>query len=89
MRAPRGQDKFLSATNRRGLNIPVLLGCIRAERDKAKVTWEYKVVPASELRPDYNYGEYLNKLGAQGWELVAVTDSNNTANTVMYLKRAK
>jgi hypothetical protein len=46
----------------------------------AKTQWEYKIVAESDKIP-------LNNLGAEGWELVAVT--NGGAEEVYYFKRAK
>ncbi|MEO6392156.1 MAG: hypothetical protein ABIP75_09915 [Pyrinomonadaceae bacterium] len=46
----------------------------------ARATWEYKIVGESEKVA-------LNDLGAQGWELVAVT--NGGAEEVYFFKRAK
>jgi hypothetical protein len=46
----------------------------------ARTTWEYKIVGESEKLA-------LNDLGAQGWELVAVT--NGGADEVYFFKRAK
>lgn len=45
-----------------------------------RTTWEYKIVGESEKLA-------LNDLGAQGWELVAVT--NGGAEEVYFFKRAK
>jgi len=45
-----------------------------------RTQWEYKIVSESEKVA-------LNDLGAQGWELVAVT--NGGAEEVYYFKRAK
>jgi hypothetical protein len=46
----------------------------------ARASWEYKIVSESDKVA-------LNDLGAQGWELVAVT--NGGAEEVYYFKRAK
>ena len=54
-----------------------------AQRDKTKQpAWEYKT--ATPLYTDENA---LNALGAQGWELVAVTDVSG--NMTYFFKRPK
>ena len=53
-------------------------------------TWEYKVVSGNHT--EYRGGIDFDKLGAQGWELVAVEQSlqnGNSYNPTFYFKRAK
>jgi hypothetical protein len=58
----------------------------RRERDTERRVWEYK-------RVDLDYGEAaLNKLGADGWELVAIepsTDPSYPKRAYYVLKRAR
>jgi hypothetical protein len=53
-----------------------------------KASWEYMVI-----RDPSDDGTKLNELGAQGWELVAVSDSvfnqGNNTSTRFVLKRSK
>lgn len=65
--------------------------------DKEVTKWEYRVIRIEDRRPDAaggrggrnNAEEQLNKLGAEGWELVSVRiDSQaNRSNPIFYLKR--
>ena len=65
--------------------------------DKEVTKWEYRVIRIDDRRPDAAGGragrgsaeEQLNKLGAEGWELVSVRiDSQaNRSNPIFYLKR--
>ncbi|HEX8921558.1 MAG TPA: hypothetical protein VF766_08760 [Pyrinomonadaceae bacterium] len=66
---------------------------VHAQRSKAATTWEYQVVfdPAIESlsrTASFDKGvKQLNELGAQGWEMIGI---NNTQHGVMlYLKRAR
>ena len=53
------------------------------KKNQRTVTWEYKLTGRAST------GEQeLNKLGAQGWELVAVNNDERDGLT-FYLKRAK
>jgi hypothetical protein len=61
-----------------GLLLLVVVGFTQAA-PPAPQKWEYKY--ASKFND-------LNKLGDEGWELVAVTEYNGVAST-FYLKRAK
>ena len=65
--------------------------------DKEVTKWEYRVIRIDDSRPDQAGGrpgrgsaeEQLNKLGAEGWELVSVRiDSQANRNSpIFYLKR--
>lgn len=56
-----------------------------AQRGRAKRgAWTYKAVTASTVQPDE---KALNELGAQGWELVGVTEVGGT--TFYFFKRPK
>lgn len=57
------------------------------KRVSVKSAWEYRVVSTSELGPKYDVSASINELGAQGWELVAVSD--NSGGTALFFKRAK
>ena len=56
------------------------------KKNQPRVTWEYKLagigVPGERTEQD------LNKLGAQGWELVSAYDDGR-GGTTLYLRRAK
>jgi len=52
----------------------------RASASSAKTSWEY-IIRGGLTE------QQLNELGAQGWELVAVSQSNSSFG--MYFKRAK
>jgi len=80
------------------LTILALLTCLAvfalgATKVSPKITWEYKVIYHDYYKAD----EELNKLGGEGWELVAVEPTSFTDpqfNTLhrgdnFYLKRAK
>lgn len=61
-----------------------------SQRTYAPPTWEYKVVDSSQT--EYKGGIDFDKLGSQGWELVAVEQSlqnGNSSNPKFYFKRAK
>ena len=52
---------------------------------RERVTWEYKFV---QMKLDFKKTEIaLSDLGAQGWEVIAVTDDGGIAN--FYLKRSR
>jgi len=62
----------------------LLVGFTRGRASSAKTLWEYKVIkptPAQDMEP------VLNKLGAEGWELVQVGDPDNVRS--YYLKRPR
>jgi hypothetical protein len=44
--------------------------------------WEYRKIDLTAARGDGQEIEWLNQAGAEGWELVRITDNN-----VAYLKR--
>ena len=62
-----------------------------------RASWEYLVVYDPSQNPatdDQSRGmRYLNDLGAQGWELVGVSDevtnSGNQSSTKLFFKRAR
>jgi hypothetical protein len=62
------------------------------QQSKPQPAWEYKTV--SEIAESLPFVE-LNKLGAEGWELVAVRSADESTGTIVrtrihyYLKRAK
>ena len=64
-------------------------------RQPSKVVWEYKVVTLGD--PETERPDWINNLGAQGWELIAVRDNHyysggnmSTSNmAVHYFKRAR
>lgn len=49
-------------------------------------TYEYQVISNSASAPD---SQQLNSLGAQGWELVGVTATENSGQIILYLKRTR
>lgn len=49
-------------------------------------TYEYQVISSSATAPD---SQQLNNLGAQGWELVGVTATENSGQIILYLKRTR
>jgi hypothetical protein len=52
--------------------------------------WEYKFeVNLGEERIGANPEARLNRLGSEGWELVAVLVRDKTSNVVYYFKRPK
>jgi hypothetical protein len=65
---------------KRGVNPPLATSTPPPTAAPARTTWEYKIVSESEKVT-------MNDLGAQGWELVAVT--NGGAEEVYFFKRAK
>ena len=59
---------------------PTVTSAVTPTATPARTIWEYKIVGESEKVA-------LNDLGAQGWELIAVT--NGGAEEVYFFKRAK
>jgi hypothetical protein len=57
-------------------------GTSRRTGPTAGATWEYHT---AAIRPDDE--AHLNRLGAEGWELVAVVPAENPASPVCYFKR--
>jgi hypothetical protein len=54
--------------------------------------WEYKVLAGTELITaggNKKSSDGLNALGAEGWELVTVTENPNGGHRTFYLKRPK
>jgi hypothetical protein len=50
--------------------------------EAAVFQWEYRKIDLTAARGDRQEIQWLNQAGAEGWELVRVTDNN-----VAYLKR--
>ena len=81
------------------LPLMIILSCAPpvAAADEKVTKWEYRVVRIEDRRPDTAGGragrnsaeEQLNKLGAEGWELVSVrADSQaNRSSPIFYFKR--
>lgn len=66
----------------------------QAQRNKpAATTWEYQVILDPAFQSFASTGEFakgikeMNEIGAQGWEIVGVTNTEN--GVMLYLKRAK
>ncbi len=58
-----------------------------AQRQTSPTAWEYRAVPGNAYRPD---DAALNDLGAQGWELVGMTQLGGSGTTPWYFfKRPK
>ena len=52
--------------------------------------WEYKIVAGGQNHLGPSDGEMLNRMGEDGWELVAVFDtSSGPGRPQFYLKRQK
>jgi len=64
-----------------------VLGLGNRGHASSKVVWEYKVTPVEQSGPEPT----LNKLGADGWELVQVisNDQLNAYGGYFLFKRAK
>ena len=75
-----GAIGWTARAQKRGVNPP--LGTVPAppKVTPERTQWEYKIVTESEKIE-------MNDLGAQGWELVAVT--NGGAEEVYFFKRAR
>jgi hypothetical protein len=75
------------------------LASAQGEKEKAVQKWEYKILDGGKsATPDGDYGNSLNELGKDGWELVGVEPAtrysmgggNTSANTrVFHFKRPK
>jgi hypothetical protein len=52
-----------------------------------KPSWEYLIVSTGQA--EFRDAAGLNKLGAEGWELVSVGTTDNAGNSLLYLKRAR
>ena len=65
----------------------VLVAASRPVTRQEAVTWEYKVTGLNHAEFDRK----ANELGAEGWELVAATDTveNSTHRSLQYFKRRK
>jgi hypothetical protein len=59
------------------------LNAYAGSKDRAKPRWEYKAVGF----PTAQYENELNLLGAQGWELVTVTEVGGA--TIYFFKRPR
>ncbi len=77
--------------------VALLFSCAPLAGSEEVTKWEYRVIRIEDRRPDQAGGragrgsaeEALNKLGAEGWELVSVRiDSQaNRSNPIFYFKR--
>lgn len=72
------------------LTLIALISLAGSTQPAQKPRWEYKVTVSTELS---NEQDTLNRLAAEGWEVVAVVRGNvinpTTASTIFYLKRPK
>jgi hypothetical protein len=71
---------WTARAQKRGANPPLATSTQPPAAAPARTTWEYKIVSESQKVA-------MNELGAEGWELVAVT--NGGAEEVYFFKRAK
>jgi hypothetical protein len=56
-------------------------------QSQGKISWEYLTV--SNWDAQSQKATDLNKLGAQGWELVSVGTTDSSGNTLLYFKRVR
>lgn len=70
------------------LSIGAWRGYAQTGKEK-NVTYEYEVIDDPTDRLIHDVGvKKLNELGAQGWEIVGVSNRAPESNTRLYLKRA-
>jgi len=62
----------------------VFAGCCTMHKT---AQWEYKTTTLYPTGPSAE--SEINKLGKDGWQLVAVVDANSGSNAIYYFKRPK
>ena len=74
---------------------PTLNGGLAGGKEGAMAEWEYKIINirSENYRLDPNAAVEMNRLGAEGWELVSITSVNfktgATDNIAMVFKRPR
>ena len=67
------------------LSTPALIGWGARAHGAARVIWEYKIDTSYDVRSASP--QKMNELGAEGWELISVLETEERAGNAAHVKR--